>query len=478
MPGIFQDLVREKTNSTGTSTLTMSAIVNRGFIAAGYVNNDPVLYSIFEVDSVGNVLAGGAYEQGVGFLSISGSTVMLARSKPLTSTNANAFVSFSSADKHVIVSPMADATIRPWSVNDCRLSYSVSDPYGFADQATPTVLYLLPTERGSQIGIPLITGDDNTGDVWGLASVRTGISLTLPTLAAAGTRSCTTTAGSRAVTHASTTAIPTGTLISGTGIPAGTYVIASTATGATLSRAATASGTVTLTWYLAVFNVYVRCVSGTTANKNALTGMQSIELYLKPWANNNSPPTSFIHTLSGKARDNTGGTGDGLYVGTLVYYSTTQGYDSTARRFLFNAFNQVPRRLFVQDAAANYAYNTATWRIANADWNNQVEFVAGDPSVGYPKPFVLDITLHSTMGTVAGSNAACGPIADADVGPGTPNFRQIGASATQVPVTARKTDHPGHGYHQVYMGEFGHATGATFYGGGSGGNTLTGFVLG
>ena len=75
-----------------------------------------------------------------------------------------------------------------------------------------------------------------------------------------------------------------------------------------------------------------------------------------------------------------------LHVGMLRTTSTTTTEDSAGgstsqvggKRFLWNRFNRVRRRLSVIDGTDTWTYSTTSYRQANAASGNQVEIVAGD----------------------------------------------------------------------------------------------------
>lgn len=64
-------------------------------------------------------------------------------------------------------------------------------------------------------------------------------------------------------------------------------------------------------------------------------------------------------------------------VGTIRTTSTTTTEDSASKRFVWNQQNAVPRFLNVIDTTDSWAYGTGTWRQANANTANKVEFVWG-----------------------------------------------------------------------------------------------------
>lgn len=70
------------------------------------------------------------------------------------------------------------------------------------------------------------------------------------------------------------------------------------------------------------------------------------------------------------------------YVGTFYTFGSGQAADTSTRRFLFNAYNQVFRTLEITEAAATWEYSTNSWRVTNNNGFNQVTVVAGLSGVG------------------------------------------------------------------------------------------------
>jgi hypothetical protein len=72
------------------------------------------------------------------------------------------------------------------------------------------------------------------------------------------------------------------------------------------------------------------------------------------------------------------------YVGTIRATGATTTQDSKAKRFVWNHYNRVPRKLYAAGADTTWTYNATTIRQANSNTANKVEFVVGDysPSEG------------------------------------------------------------------------------------------------
>lgn len=147
------------------------------------------------------------------------------------------------------------------------------------------------------------------------------------------------------------------------------------------------------------------------------------------------------------------------YLGT--FYSTTAGNgqieDSLAKRNLYNYYNRVLRPMkAATDATGNWTYTTATWRQANANTANQLEYVQG----------VSEDEVHAEV------NVQTSQSGTADHGPGigvdstsadSSNFRSyalvtVGAN---IPARAVYRGFPGVGRHTLVWLERSVASGTT-----------------
>jgi len=70
------------------------------------------------------------------------------------------------------------------------------------------------------------------------------------------------------------------------------------------------------------------------------------------------------------------GTLTSRYIGTIRASAATTTEDTLTQRYVWNAYNQVPRRMFQQDGTA-HTYASSTVRQWNATAANKVEFVIG-----------------------------------------------------------------------------------------------------
>ena len=67
----------------------------------------------------------------------------------------------------------------------------------------------------------------------------------------------------------------------------------------------------------------------------------------------------------------------GTYLGSVRMTATGQTEDSAVKRFLWNTYNRVPRKLLRKDTTDNWTYSTAAYQQANASAANQVEALRG-----------------------------------------------------------------------------------------------------
>lgn len=64
------------------------------------------------------------------------------------------------------------------------------------------------------------------------------------------------------------------------------------------------------------------------------------------------------------------------YLGTFRTTATTTTEDSDTKRFVYNYYNRVNRRVYIHPTGA-HTYTTAAWRYWNNDSTNKVEFIIG-----------------------------------------------------------------------------------------------------
>lgn len=150
-----------------------------------------------------------------------------------------------------------------------------------------------------------------------------------------------------------------------------------------------------------------------------------------------------------------------LWLGTIRASSPTTTEDSGGgsssqvggQRFVWNAYNQVPRFISVIDTTGSWTYSTATIREANNNAGNRVEYVSGADET------LINVEIVSTA-SISGTSAR-----EATVGIGldsTTTFSGFigaasnpGASAIEARLSGRFSGFPGMGYHYLSWNESG-----------------------
>lgn len=122
--------------------------------------------------------------------------------------------------------------------------------------------------------------------------------------------------------------------------------------------------------------------------------------------NSGSPQLALLAWTSASARATALAYQDGVYVksgtptqrylGTFVTTSTTTTEDSRAKRYLWNYYNRAIRGMSAADATATWTYSVASYRQANANTANQLNFVTG----------VAEDSLVVAAGPVQAANSA------------------------------------------------------------------------
>ena len=132
------------------------------------------------------------------------------------------------------------------------------------------------------------------------------------------------------------------------------------------------------TWTALSFTELSLSLSGYTANKNydvwVYNNAETATLDSTIWTDDTTRATALA--LQDGIYVKTGAT-TRRYVGTIRITGTTgQCEDSVANRFVWNYYNQLPRKLLKRDATS-HGYTTATWRSWNNDAALRVTYVIG-----------------------------------------------------------------------------------------------------
>lgn len=241
-------------------------------------------------------------------------------------------------------------------------------------------------------------------------------------------------------------------------------------------------------WILYQLNELSLALSGLTSGKNYDAFVDNNSgtpaLQLGPaWTNDTTRATGLttqdgIKVLSGTLTSR--------WVGTIRTTGTTTTEDSGGgsttqvggKRYVWNAFNQVPRPLRLIDTADSWSYTTGTWRVWNGATSplNAVEYVVGDAAV------LIDAELYG--GAFLQSNSARGPKigigVDSTSSPsgirGGAYGGDTGFGQTHV-MTSRYLNYPGLGYHVLNALEYGGDGSCTFVGDNAAAGEQTGMIV-
>jgi hypothetical protein len=163
-----------------------------------------------------------------------------------------------------------------------------------------------------------------------------------------------------------------------------------------------------------------------------------------------------------------------LYLGTFRTTSTTTTEDSNAKRFLWNAFNRVTRKLRVTDSTDNWNYTLVAFQQARASTANQVACVAGLAGTSLVDIVCCGHSRNSTGGTSVGMFTGIGvdssTVNSADVQP----LAQSAVAGIIIQGIAKLSDYVALGYHEYRWLEASTATGTTTWLGDNGGNCASG----
>ncbi len=160
------------------------------------------------------------------------------------------------------------------------------------------------------------------------------------------------------------------------------------------------------------------------------------------------------------------------YIGTFRTDSVNSTRDTTAKRFLYNYYNQVDRAMAVVDTTNTWTYANPNqvWRQVRAAATNLFEYVAGDDSTGimaraYGQAFASAAAVGNEAAVGIGIDSTT--VNSATIYGGNPN-----STTLFMPMCAEYRGLPGLGYHKVNWLETG-VGGAVTYTFGGDNNTLS-----
>lgn len=148
-----------------------------------------------------------------------------------------------------------------------------------------------------------------------------------------------------------------------------------------------------------------------------------------------------------------------LYLGSFYSTSTSATEDSNAKRFLFNMYNRVGRKLKLVDTTNSWTYSTATWRAWDNSNANRVEVFLGVVDD------LLDVSFNGLGSNSAGYSFGFGLGLDSTSANSADTYTSGGSSGSIVYGQARYLDYASVGYHYFQALEMGGSSGTTtFYG--------------
>lgn len=165
-----------------------------------------------------------------------------------------------------------------------------------------------------------------------------------------------------------------------------------------------------------------------------------------------------------------------LYLGT-IYTSgtgTTEdsggGVDTVAKRYVWNAYNRRPRAMRCIDSTSSWNYTVATWRQANNNALNQVEFVLGVAE----EP--VKATVHVRFSnTVAANNSVGIGLDRKDTASDAQVYGMANPAGGNTPGMAFYSGFPAAGFHYMAWMEKSQVAGTTSWVGSSG-NAVSGMM--
>lgn len=151
-------------------------------------------------------------------------------------------------------------------------------------------------------------------------------------------------------------------------------------------------------------------LAGLTANKNydvfGYDNSGTLALELLAWSTDAARATALANNNLGFLVKS--GTVTRRYLGTIRITGTTgQCEDSKTKRYVWNLYNRRSRPM-EKLIASNWSYTTASWRQANADTSNKVEFVVGqvEEPISAQYTSVLNGTVSSYIGVGINSTSS------------------------------------------------------------------------
>ena len=237
------------------------------------------------------------------------------------------------------------------------------------------------------------------------------------------------------------------------------------------SRVALYSGTAWNTRTFSQLSIAVPATANTMYDVWAFDNAGTVSLELTAWSNDTTRATALAMQ-------------DGVYVRSsaatrryLGSFRTTavsgQTEDSSANRFVWNYHHRVPRVLRPpMETADSWVYTVSTWRQANANTANQLNFIIG-VSEDMVTAQVMAAASSTQASTVLGVSLGLDTTSSPAAGNINPVVRsQVASSSAFLQCHALWSGYPGVGRHYLAWLEFSGATGTTTWLGDGGGTAF------
>ncbi len=179
-----------------------------------------------------------------------------------------------------------------------------------------------------------------------------------------------------------------------------------------------------------------------------------ITLELTAWASDTARVTSLVYQDGVLCK--TGALGH-RYLGSFRTDGSNHGTDAVAFRGLFNYYNRIKKPMAGISSTSTWTYTTATFRQADANGSNQLNFVVG----------VVEDCVDAFVSASANNAAAAGVTVGIGLNSTSVNscrvnaLVQLGAAASIFPVSANYSDYPGLGLNALVWLEYSSAAGST-----------------
>lgn len=152
-----------------------------------------------------------------------------------------------------------------------------------------------------------------------------------------------------------------------------------------------------------------------------------------------------------------------LWIGTIRASGSNVTEDSAAKRFVWNRYNQARRNMQVLESTDNWSYTTGTWRQANGNSANALQYVTGDVASMVTARVQVNLSVKSN----SARSATIGIGVDSTSAPTAIMLNMYNSntgSFVNPSLTAIYNGTPGLGYHSLNWLEYGADGTCIFYG--------------